>query len=274
MSKIVLTNVGVVLTEKCNFNCSHCMRGGSLSRDMDVETMRNIFKQTYFIGNLNICGGEPFINPELLERFISTIIQSGVILGEYSITTNGTYYTEEVDILLNELDEYIKRFSKYFRGNVQSQGRIDLSWDDFHKAELRNIKSSNPKLFENYISNIQRLVNSKRFDGFRLLNGIFNVGNAKNLDPNGTLPIRYMRHFSYLKKGYLYSGPVLSICTDGTISECDGEFETLRKEHNYGNINTDSLEEVINSISIPKHSMLTFNLSCQHAYEKYISYKK
>ena len=55
MSKLIINNLALVLTEKCNFNCQHCMCGGSVSKDMSNEVMRNTFNQIFMVENLNIC---------------------------------------------------------------------------------------------------------------------------------------------------------------------------------------------------------------------------
>lgn len=220
MSKLIINNLALVLTENCNFNCQHCMRGGSVSKDMSNEVMRNTFNQVFMVENLNICGGEPLIDYKLLKSLIQNIIDSNIIINEYSLSTNGTFYTKEIEYLLNNLDEYVKQFNNYFHGreNKNACGSIALSWDYYHRQQLKNLANSNPNLFDEYCSNISRLINSKYFVGFRDLSGIFNVGNAKELDVY-KIELQPLPTCYFQKNNYLYYGPLLTILTDGTISE-------------------------------------------------------
>lgn len=61
MSEIMLTSLALVLTERCNLSCKHCMRGNSVVKKIDEKTIDNVFKQISFMGTLSLCGGEPLI---------------------------------------------------------------------------------------------------------------------------------------------------------------------------------------------------------------------
>lgn len=274
MSKIILTNLGMVLTEKCNFSCKHCMRGHSNNKNMDIETMVNTFDKVDVINNLTICGGEPLIDYELFYTFIKRLLASGVIIGQYSFVTNGTFYTEEVDNLLKKLDEYVHQFDSCFKKKKRDiPGTIELSWDNYHQEQLKKIAKTNYSLYQQYIENIKRLVHSAYFQYTRDIDVVFNTGNAKNLEDASKIDIRYMPQYYFKKNNHLYHGPLLGILTDGTISECDGEFDYLRQNYNYGNINYDNLEEIILKKSIKKHTIRSFNYSCERAYQKFLTYK-
>ncbi len=274
MSRLIINNLALVLTERCNFNCQHCMRGGSISKDMSNEVMNNALNQIFMVENLSICGGEPLIDYELLKMLIQNIINSNIIINEYSLTTNGTFYTKETEQLFDVLDEYVKQFGKYFYGreNKNACGSIALSLDYYHREQLMKIYDTNPELFNEYCSNITRLVNSKYFTCFRDLNGIFNVGNATGLDEK-KIELQPLPTYYFQKNNYLYYGPLLTILTDGTISECDGEFALLKEYYNYGNINNDELESIIRNRSIECKSLRKFDRKQKKILKWYNTYK-
>lgn len=214
------------------------------------------------------------IDYKLLKSLIQNIIDSNIIINEYSLSTNGTFYTKEIEYLLNNLDEYVKQFNNYFHGreNKNACGSIALSWDYYHRQQLKNLANSNPNLFDEYCSNISRLINSKYFVGFRDLSGIFNVGNAKELD-GYKIELQLLPTCYFQKNNYLYYGPLLTILTDGTISECDGEFALLKEYYNYGNINNNELEVIIKNRGIECKSLRKFERKQKKILKWYNTYK-
>lgn len=249
MSKIRLTNLGIVLTERCNLNCIHCMRGCSLAHDMDIKTMQNIFKQVDFVNNLTICGGEPMIDEDLFTSLIDTIISSQFLLGSLSFITNGTCYNDTIASQLLRLDEYINHL---FKDNYRSCN-VALSFDEYHIEQIKE-----HPLSEQYFHNMAKLLSSPYYCGLVDINEIYDSGNAKKLDIPKMAIEAYSQYY-YEKKGKLDHGPLLSILSDGTISECDGEFTYLREHFNYGNINTDALENIIKKRAVKCYTKVGFN---------------
>lgn len=84
--------------------------------------------------------------------------------------------------LFDKLEQYVSKVTEKFTDKKQICGLIDISMDKFHREELERIKSVNPNLYNEYIDNIKRLMKSPYFESFMDLNGIFDVGSAKELD--------------------------------------------------------------------------------------------
>lgn len=274
MSKLFINNLALVLTEKCNFNCQHCMRGGSHVKDMPVSVMRNTFNQIGVVNNLTICGGEPLIDYELFKTLVDTIIDSKLILGEYTFITNGTLYTEEFEQLLIALETYIDQYKKLFqyRSNSKAYGSIVISWDDYHADEFNRISATDPETCKRYVSNFMKLSQSKYFVGYQDATDIFNAGNATKLNCK-KIELRPVPGYYFEKGSLLYYGPLLSILTDGTISECDGEFAWLRENYNYGNINTDELERIIKDYGKPCRTFGSWSRKQEKVLKWYNTYK-
>ena len=67
------------------------------------------------------------------------------------------------------------------------------------------------------------------------------------------LYITYLKNKSSNKIKLCNIGPLLTINADGIITECDASFENQEKKYNYGNVLTDSIEEV----ALEKGTILT-----------------
>ena len=118
---------------------------------------------------------------------------------------------------------------------------------------------------EEWIENIKRYAESKHFlDLRRIERKLFREGNAVNLDPSITVPLRPMPiYMSYYKKGLFnipkfdmsgkcFIGPLLTVNVDGIVTECDASIEHQRTIYNYGNV----LEESIEDIMIRKNAVI------------------
>ena len=47
------------------------------------------------------------------------------------------------------------------------------------------------------------------------------------------------------KNGLLYFGPLVTINTEGIITECDSSLEHMQKKYNYGNVLDTPLEKIL-----------------------------
>lgn len=249
MSKLFVQNLSITITDKCNFNCAHCMKGVGNNCDINDETIKNIFNQIQVVGNLCICGGEPLMKTDIIKKIFQVIIDKGIIINEYGLATNGTYFNNYVDELFEAFDKYAFQFSDLFMGKTKYKdktcGYIDLSWDIYHQKQLSLIKNTDETLYKEYIANINNLLKSKFFLEMRTLkHGIFNEGNAKGLDVK-KVELQAYKNFICEKDNTIFIGPIISISNDGMISECNSSFDNLSQNYNYGNINSDNLVDVL-----------------------------
>lgn len=257
MSKILIANLSIFLTDNCNFKCMHCMCGEQIGIEIKRQALDSLFNQAQYIANLTLCGGEPFSRPDLLNMLIDMIIEKNVTINEFGIITNGTLYTQEIESILDRLNEYATTCPKLIEISG-TRGHLLLSSDYYHQLELSNIKNNNPDLFKQYCENLEFLRHSKFFEGKADLTGIFNLGNARNLKLK-KLNHKKMPKIYYQKKDTIYFGPLLSMLDDGTISECDGPLEELKRKYNYGNITSEPLEDIIKRMSSRVYTIQSFN---------------
>lgn len=211
MNKVYIQNLGMIVTNQCNLNCKHCLRGCHNNQKMTNEVIKATLKQIVAIGNLCICGGEPTLALDVLENIFCTIMENKILVSMVTITINGTNYSVEFLKLLD--------------------------------------------IMKDYCENVKRYAESKYFYELRTLDKslkLFREGNAEYLDKSLTIPVNpidivitYVGKFSkFDREGLCNIGPFITINPEGIITEDNTSIFHQKSVYNYGNILTDSLEEV------------------------------
>lgn len=244
MKKICISNLGMIVTEKCNLNCAHCMRGKCTNKVMSDIVIEKTLDQIKYIGNLAICGGEPTLALDRLEKIFSYVIEKKIIVEQVSLVINGTIYSLEFLRLLDYIDKYVN-----YNSIKKSLSTFTISHDKYHYNEILSLK-----LEKEYLENIKKYSESKHYYGLQgLPEKVFREGNAINLDLNYTIPFRppetimtYTGKNMRLdkKNGLCFIGPLVTVNVDGIVTECDASIENQRNLYNYGNILTDSIEDI------------------------------
>lgn len=246
MKKIAVQNLAMIITNACNLNCGHCLRGTHCNSKMSDEVISATLDQTLIIGNLTICGGEPLLALDVLEKIFNYIIEHKIIVEEVSLVINGTIYSTEFLRLLKEIDDYIS-LNKKSEWNVH----FNISEDQYHRAERRRLD-----LERKYIENCLKYQESKYFNTFNTLDPklkLFREGNAVNLDSSLTVPLKQTRYIiSYasspkkqdLENGLCNIGPLVTINPEGIMTECDGSEINQHTIYNYGNVLNTSIEYI------------------------------
>ncbi|MBO5376522.1 MAG: radical SAM protein [Bacilli bacterium] len=250
MKKLYTQNLGLIVTERCNLNCQHCLRGKCSDKVMSDEVIESTLSQFCYISNLAICGGEPTLALDRIEKIFSYIIDNNIIVDTVTMTINGTNYSEDFLKILEHMQEYVN-----YKKLAKSLVTFDISWDKFHYAEIERLG-----FLPEYLENIKKYARSKFFLEFRKLSGkLFREGNAANLDEQDTVPLKPMNLFlsypgksilgglfvtSNRESGLCNIGPLITVNVDGIITECDASIDNQRNLYNYGNVLSDSIEDV------------------------------
>ena len=244
MGTLCVQNLALVIGEDCNLNCLHCLRGKKTKMVISDSVIEETFNQIWYVHNLNICGGEPTMHIDRLRKVIETIIQKRNIVENISITINGTTFSKE---LINLARYFIKH--SHHRGLKKNTFRIYISLDKYHFYEIQRLG-----LYNKFCNNISKYQKSKFFADFRTLDyDLYNEGNAKFLDaPKENfvphLPIiTYVGHKSEENRenGSCNIGPLITISTDGLLTEDNVSFENQVKFYNYGSIFDGRIDELL-----------------------------
>lgn len=240
MKKCYIQNLALNITDNCNLECSHCLRGERCNNKMSDEVIEATLGQIIGAGNIAINGGEPTLALDRIEKIINYIIDNNLHVEELTTTINGTIYSDELLRLLEEIDKYI---------NCDEVGAaFAISFDRYHIDEIERLG-----LVDQFRENVRKYNESKYFYGLRdIYVKLFREGRAANLDNSITVPLRPMDTFiTYadtnrkfdMKNGLCNIGPLVAIGTDGTITECDASLEHQKTIYNYGNVLNESIEE-------------------------------
>lgn len=243
MSKVFVQNLGMIVTNKCNLNCVHCMRGCKNNKDMSTDVIKATLEQIDSIGNLAICGGEPTMALDVIEKMFNYIVDNNIVLQQVTLTINGTIYDENFLRLLDYINDYIADL------NYENDVHFCISYDKYHNEEIKRLG-----LEKEFLENIRKYTESEYFYDFNKLKSnllLFKEGNAENLDDNLTVNIKpmdiivsYMGKFKKEDKKYTAIGPLITINTDGIITECDASIKHQEELYNYGNVLSDSIKEI------------------------------
>ena len=83
MKKIAVANLGLIITKRWNLNCAHCLMGGT-NKVMSDEVIDATLSQFSYIMNLSICGGEPLLALDRMEKIFSYIIENKILVENVS----------------------------------------------------------------------------------------------------------------------------------------------------------------------------------------------
>lgn len=246
MKKISIQNLGMIINGACNLNCGHCLRGTHYSSKMPDEIIAATFNQILEVGNLSICGGEPLLALDVIEKIFNYIIEHKILIDEVFLVTNGTIYSSEFLRLLKEIDDYISCYS-----TMEHNVIFNISEDQYHQAERRRLN-----LEKTFIENCLKYQESKYFNTFNTLDPklkLFRQGNATNINKSLTVPLKpqsfLITYVNRNKKfdiqnGLCNIGPIVAVNQEGIITDCDASEDCQRTTYNYGNILDSSIEEI------------------------------
>lgn len=208
-------NLGIEVTQKCNLDCVHCMKGEARNISITKEIAESIFNQVKFVGTIIFTGGEPMLATEEIKMILDVIKEKKVKIIKWSIVTNGTIYNKK---LIDILEAF------FGKGN----GSIIISDDNYHDESImriykeNSIDSANPELHpksrKDALNNMKKLINLDCCQGFRQApSAIYNVGRATNLTNAKKIIVPPEKHYIYKEGQALAVGPTLTISADGFI---------------------------------------------------------
>ena len=238
MDKIYVQNLAMIITNKCNMNCAHCLRGNKDDLCMSKKVIKSTLRQIAGIGNLSICGGEPTLALDTLESIFNYVIDHNIMVEQVSVTINGTIYSLEFLNLLNYINEYITFLSE------DNSAIFAISDDNYHIEELKRLD-----LYDKYLENVDRYVQSFYFYEMKKMNDykVFREGNALNLDESLTKELTKLEMLLSYDERYKMCniGPLIAISPEGIVTEADGSIENQKTIYNYGNVLNESLEKIV-----------------------------
>ena len=272
MGKCHIYDLEMIVTNNCNLNCAHCLRGEKNCVTMSDEVIEATLSQVRSADVLNISGGEPTLALESIKKIIDYIIKNRIKIDDFTLTINGTIYSEELLELLDEIGKYI--------GEDEVHALIAISLDKYHLDEIKKLG-----LYDEFVENLRRYSENKHFAFTREENPklkLFREGNAEALDQKLTVPLRPIKPIiTYVKdekldirNGLCNIGPFVTIGATGTITVSNASNEHQESIYNYGSVLDDSIVATYirngSPILKPKKYIRTINRKLN----KYLTYNK
>lgn len=252
MRKVVIMNLEMIVTNKCNLDCCHCMRGQKCDNSMSNEVIEATLGQVIAIHNLGICGGEPTLAVDVIEKIFNYIMEKGIIVGRVTVVINGTIYSGKFLECLEMIEQYIE---KTLPSRLEKSSFL-ISRDIYHQNELKRLK-----LEAQFLNNLEFYRSSKYYGGFLYLDPrlkLFREGNAEKLDKNITVPLRIFYqiithvgkkiigdfYLEDIDNGICKIGSMVTVNCDGIITDCNASIEHQKTIYNFGNVLNDSIYEI------------------------------
>ena len=251
--KMIVNVLGMIITENCNLECEHCLRGCRSKKTMSTDVIEATLDNFDYIETLSICGGEITLALDVVEKIIDYIIRKQILVGEITYTINGTIYSKRFLDLIDYSNGYL-----ISDGNTKDRTSFAISWDGFHHKEIRRLG-----IEDEYLENVKQYSESPYYYGVRRLEQkLFREGRAKNLPEDITVPLRpmdiYMTYYVKYKNklgmlrnkfdrenGNCIMGPIITVNPDGIVTECDASIEHQSTIYNYGNVLEESIEDIM-----------------------------
>lgn len=134
--KLLYKNIAFEITRKCNMKCQHCMRGDAQNHTISKEVIDKTLDEISVIGNMLLTGGEPFLEPEMIDYICEGIIKRKIPIMSVNVVTNGTIKNKSIAESFNKLTKYIAEYcangNNWDRKQLRTIGKITVSCDKYH----------------------------------------------------------------------------------------------------------------------------------------------
>lgn len=118
----------IEVTRKCNMECQHCLRGDAMNINIKHNYITELLEQVDSICEVTFSGGEPSLNVDALEFFLSEAERLEVEIGSFYIATNGLNVNADFVIFCLKMYSYC---------NYKENCTLHVSNDYFHSVEGR-----------------------------------------------------------------------------------------------------------------------------------------
>ena len=133
-TKFKFAYLGLEVTRKCNLKCAHCLRGDAQHLSMKKEVIDKILDSSAGIKEIFFTGGEPFLEPDLIEYVVDQVIERDFECFDMAVITNGTIMNDNAIRCIKAMNKFAEWSHKKY-GDI-AECRIIISNDHFHDLKL------------------------------------------------------------------------------------------------------------------------------------------
>lgn len=245
---MTINNLIIEVTRKCNFSCSHCLRGEAQNKNIDLKYIDALLDNNKidYISSVSFTGGEPSLNIEAINYFVEKCISNNIEIGNFYIATNGSTSSGSLEFL-----QVLIKLYCYCSDNEISQ--VGISRSDWHNMQddeaIEKLKCLSFVSEKGYLDNKYLLSEGK---GKELAKSYVHPKNERKIHPNKKL---ILNENETIENEYLYIN-----CKGDIILECDLSYK--RQDNNkIGNIIDNKLIELTEEALTTPLNMLCFNIN-------------
>lgn len=136
-TKFKFAYLGLEITRKCNLKCAHCLRGDAQNLSMSTAVIDKILDSSAGIKEIFFTGGEPFLEPDLIEYVVDQVIERDFECFGMAVITNGTIMNDNAIRCIKALNKFAEWSRKKY-GDI-AKCRISISNDHFHDQESSTV---------------------------------------------------------------------------------------------------------------------------------------
>ncbi len=285
---VAVKELEVILTQKCNLACTHCMRGCSTNKQITEETLDALFEKIYYVDNLSLGGGEPSLAADIVRILTRTLKKHNVIVPHINFTSNGIIAPDEFISALLELKEYAEQTREediLFRPIDKNEKLEPLyacfSFDDYHLLEIINGPLGEDGINVLY-QNIAKYQNALSPEAIQCRLScdvdIYALGRAKELNPNENEIVPPLAPNAWIypyivENSRVTIGGVVTVSVDGEIVPPNISFAD-EQVLSYGNIKDLPLSKIFARMRTKKVSSLMFDFATSKMMKKNTSSNK
>lgn len=130
--KIKFEDLTIEITRKCQLKCAHCFRGDAQNLDIPYSVIDKVLEQVDHIEYLSLFGGEPLININGIRYVLEILKKNEIRLDQLEIISNGVIVSKDVIDIINEYDDYIRKWNNEDEYIKRKMIYFCISVDKYH----------------------------------------------------------------------------------------------------------------------------------------------
>lgn len=229
------------MTRKCNMDCIFCARGKAQNIDITKEIIDKTLDeiQDVFIYVIRLNGGEPLLNPDMIEYLVDEIINRHILVSEMAVFTNGTVRNETVKKAFRKFSVYRESINDEINYHLARNSDIEIHHvyktegkgigiiisTNLHDCDISNIRKTkdfysleNTEYYSTVIqSDVFSHLDTVTISGNAEDNIKEIVGNIVSIDEIRTINNKYNFIRNFINSDYCYVEKTISVSANGNV---------------------------------------------------------
>ena len=268
--ELAFMDLEVILTQKCNLSCAHCMRGDCMGKEISEEVLDALFQKVIYVDNLALGGGEITFAPDKIRLLTEKLKEYGTIVHHVNFTSNGTNASPEAIEALKELYDYVESCDNQphlFKPSPKEKNVpmfVCFSFDDYHINQILEKGFTIEQIFAN-IATFHKVFGKQAIEcRMECDMDVYDEGRAKNLPASAhKVPMQKVLKEPYPfvdlePRKIILIGNIPCISCDGNVIPTNIAFAS-EEALSFGNVVTDSTSQILSTMNSFKTDARGYN---------------